>query len=59
MNNDDLARDFIKGMFESNGVEDWQAKLRARPDVREWAVKQFDEALAHINKEKQDDNKDK
>jgi hypothetical protein len=38
-----LVRKFLDDLFESNSVEEWEAKLNQSPEVGEWAVKQFKE----------------
>jgi hypothetical protein len=39
-----LAKKFLEQLFESNSIEEWEAKLNQSPEVGEWAVKQFKES---------------
>lgn len=40
----ELAKEFLEGLFESKNIEEWQAKLKQSPEVKEWAIKSFNKA---------------
>lgn len=50
-----LAKEFIEQLFEAEGVDDWQAKLKASPEVRAWAMKQFNDVLVKKSEENDDE----
>lgn len=37
----ELAKEFIEQLFETDGVEEWMGRLKQSPEVLAWAKKQF------------------
>ena len=51
-----LAKKFLDDLFESKDVDAWQAKLKQSPEVRGWAIKQFNDALVKRSNDNGNEN---